>query len=29
MEPLTFAQVPVSILNAILDEAGKKPGPRS
>ncbi len=29
MEPLTFAQVPASILNTILDEAGKKPGPRS
>jgi elongation factor G len=29
MEPLTFAQVPVSILTAILDEAGKRPGPRS
>jgi elongation factor G len=29
MEPLTFAQVPASILTAILDEAGKKPGPRS
>jgi len=29
MEPLTFAQVPASILTAILDEAGKRPGPRS
>ena len=29
MEPLTFAQVPVSILTAILDEAGKRPGARS
>ncbi|MGA2554740.1 MAG: elongation factor G, partial [Verrucomicrobiota bacterium] len=29
MEPLTFAQVPASILTTILDEAGKKPGPRS
>jgi elongation factor G len=29
MEPLTFAQVPASILAAILDEAGKRPGPRS
>ena len=26
MEPLTFAQVPASILTAILDEAGKTAG---
>jgi elongation factor G len=29
MEPLTFAQVPASILTAILDEAGKRPGART
>jgi elongation factor G len=29
MEPLTFAQVPASILAAILEEAGKRPGARS
>jgi elongation factor G len=29
MEPLTFMQVPSSILTAILDEAGKKPGARA
>src|SRR5581483_10896039 len=29
MEPLTFEQVPTSILNTILDAANKKPAPRS
>jgi elongation factor G len=29
MEPLTFAQVPASVLTAILDEAGKRPGARA
>ena len=28
MEPLTFEQVPASILNAILEEAGKRPAAR-
>jgi elongation factor G len=29
MEPLTFEQVPNSVLTQILDQAGKKPAPRS
>jgi elongation factor G len=29
MEPLTFEQVPASVLGAILEQAGKKPAPRS
>jgi len=29
MEPLTFEQVPVSILNGILEQAGKKPAARA
>ncbi len=29
MEPLTFEQVPNSVLSAILEQAGKKPAPRS
>jgi elongation factor G len=29
MEPLTFEQVPNSILNVILEKSGKKPAPRS
>jgi hypothetical protein len=29
MEPLTFEQVPSSILNTILDAASKKPAARS
>jgi hypothetical protein len=29
MEPLTFEQVPSSILNVILEAAGKKPAARS
>jgi elongation factor G len=29
MEPLTFEQVPQSVLNAILDQAAKKPAARS
>jgi elongation factor G len=29
MEPLTFEQVPANVLSAILEQAGKKPAPRS
>jgi hypothetical protein len=29
MEPLTFEQVPTSVLNTILDTAARKPPPRT
>jgi elongation factor G len=29
MEPLTFEQVPASVLSVILEQAGKKPAARS
>jgi hypothetical protein len=29
MEPLTFEQVPQSVLNTILDQAAKKPAART